>query len=98
MNNIKLKEVRNSYEQSKRIGKLTFLAFLSIWDLQFTRKLLELTAIAIGRVCDGVTQDWKYIISDNTNISELEFQLQSTLESVFNFIAYYISDLKSESV
>ncbi|KAK8915425.1 hypothetical protein VCV18_010973 [Metarhizium anisopliae] len=91
MNNIKLKEVRNSYEQSKRIGKLTFLAFLSIWDLQFTRKLLELTAIAIGR-------DWKYIISDNTNISELEFQLQSTLESVFNFIAYYISDLKSESV
>ncbi|KJK91631.1 hypothetical protein H633G_04552 [Metarhizium anisopliae BRIP 53284] len=76
MNNIKLKEVRNSYEQSKRIGKLTFLAFLSIWDLQFTRKLLELTAIAI----------------------ELEFQLQSTLESVFNFIAYYISDLKSESV
>lgn len=98
MNNIKLKEVRNSYEQSKRIGKLTFLAFLSIWDLQFTRKLLELTAIAIGRVCDRVTQDWKYIISDNTNISELEFQLQSTLESVFNFIAYYISDLKSESV
>ncbi|KAK9445103.1 Mg2+ transporter protein, CorA-like/Zinc transport protein ZntB [Metarhizium brunneum] len=28
MNNINLKEVRNSYEQSKRIGKLTFLAFL----------------------------------------------------------------------
>ncbi|KAH0591782.1 hypothetical protein MHUMG1_10481 [Metarhizium humberi] len=49
MDNINLKEVRNSYEQSKRIGKLTFLAFLSIWDLQFTRKLLELTAIAIGR-------------------------------------------------
>lgn len=28
MNNINLKEVENSYEQSKRIGKLTFLAFL----------------------------------------------------------------------
>jgi Mg2+ and Co2+ transporter CorA len=28
MNNINSKEVKNSYEQSKRIGKLTFLAFL----------------------------------------------------------------------
>lgn len=28
MNNINLKEVKNSYDQSKRIGKLTFLAFV----------------------------------------------------------------------